>query len=94
MGHLHSQAELEREPSLIQQKSIAAAATAGVAYQHSDDQHGKSKLFCADAISTQKRSTSLIEYHSQYCPCRHRPGPGIARVLKDSLEISRFLEGS
>ena len=59
LGHLHLQAELEREPSLIQQKSTAAVA----AYQRSDDQHGKSKLFCTDAISSQKWSTSLIEHH-------------------------------
>ena len=80
LGHLHLQAELEREPSLIQQKSIAAAATAGVAYQQSDDQHGKSKLFCADAISTQKRSTTLIEYFSQ-CTLSLREGVQIKKTF-------------
>ena len=49
LGHLHLQAELGREPSLIQQKFTATVAAA---YQHFDDQHGKSKIFCTDAISS------------------------------------------
>ena len=42
MGHLHLQAELGREPSLIQQKFTATVAAA---YQHFDDQHGKARFF-------------------------------------------------
>ena len=42
LGHLHLQAELVLEPSLTQQKCIAAAVAT---YQRADHQHGKKHFF-------------------------------------------------